>query len=89
MARKLDSSVICNLLENLIGDTEPVADSAVDIKRERNLMTVIDVLDWCLESLSVAAKHRHSEYGSERRVGERAYAVFDAIAKWCNEKLEE
>ena len=89
MVKKFDSSEICNLLENLIGETEPVADSAADRKIEQNVMTVIDVLDWCLDGLYMAAKHRHSEYDSERSVGERAYAVLDEIETWCKGKVEE
>lgn len=89
MAHKIDSQTICNLLDNLIGDTEPVADSAKDYKIQENLMTLIDVLNWCLDGVYFAAKHNHSQYNSERIVGERAYAVLDEIEKWCHEKVEE
>lgn len=89
MKHKFDSQTICDLLDNLIGETEPVADSAKDDKIEKNLMTLIDVLDWCLDGIYYAAKHHHSEYDSERRVGNRSYAVLDEIEKWCHKKVEE
>lgn len=89
MARRLDSNDICNLLENLIGETEPIGDSAADGAIEQNLMMVVDVLDWCLDRFFMTANHIHSEYDSERRVGKRAYAVLDEIQQWCQKKVEE
>ena len=89
MARRLDSNDICNLLENLIGETEPIGDSAADSAIEQNFMIVVDVLDWCLDRSFMTANHIHSEYDSERRVGKRAYATLDEIATWCHEKVEE
>ena len=51
-------------------------------------MMLIDVLNWCLDGIYFAAKHNHSQYNSERLVGERAYAVLDEIEKWCHKKVE-
>ena len=89
MAHKLDSQTIFDLLDNLIGETEPIGDSAADGTIEQNLMMVVDVLDWCLDRFFMTANHIHSEYDSERRVGNRAYAVLDEIQKWCHTKVEE
>lgn len=89
MARKFDSQTICDLLDNLIGETEPVADSTTDFIIEENVKTVIEVLNWSLDTLYMTASHKHSEYGSERRVGEMAYALLDEIATWCHKKVEE
>ena len=48
---KLNSNEIINLLEILIGQTEAVGDSAQDDKIEENLMTLIDVTNWCLDGI--------------------------------------
>ena len=87
--KKLTSNEICNLLDNLIGATEPVADSAIDDKVQENLMTLIDIGDWVLDGLYYAANHRKSPYGSSRDIGERAYAAMLEWKEWLAEKENE
>ena len=83
---RLDSREICKLLDIVIGETEPVADSAIDYKREENLKTLLDIGDWVLDGLYLTAEHRHDTTYSSRMVGERAYAVLLDWKEWLAEK---
>ena len=79
MTRKFESREITKLLSALIGATCPVADSEIDRQINENLMVLIDVINWCLDGVYSAASNRKSPYGSQRVVGERAYA---AMLEW-------
>lgn len=76
---QFSSKEITKLMDVLIGNTEPVADSAVDEKVESNLKNLIDIVNWCLDGVYSAASYRKSPYHSEMAVGERAYA---AMLEW-------
>jgi len=86
---KMTSREICKLLEIIVGETEPVADSAIDNKREENLKTLIDIGDWVLDELLYAAEHRKDPYYSSRSIGERAYAVMLEWKNWLAQKEDE
>lgn len=86
---KMTSKEICKLLEIVVGDTEPVADSYIDDIRNENLKTLIDVGDWVLDGLYYAASHRKDIYKSSQIVGERAYAAMLEWKQWLLEKEEE
>lgn len=79
---KFSHNEIEKLLDVLIGNTEPVADSAIDEKINENLMLLIDTVNWCLDGVYDAARHRKSSYGSQRSVGERAYAAMLEWKEW-------
>lgn len=87
--KKLSSNEICNLLENLVGLTEPQAESAIDDEVEQNIKTLIDIGDWVLDGLLFAAEHRKDPYYSSRTIGERAYSVMLEWKDWLARKEEE
>lgn len=83
--RKFSTQEITKLLDTMVGPTEPVADSAIDLEIKDNLMTLIDVVNWCLDGVYDAARHRHSLYGSQQYIGEQAYSAMLEWKKWfCN-----
>lgn len=86
---RMTSREICKMLEILIGNTEPEADSAIDEKREENLKTLIDIGDWLLDGLYYSARHRKDPYASSRNIGERAYATMLEWKDWLAEREEE
>lgn len=89
MSREFDTREITKLLNLLVGDTEPVADSALDHQIEDNVKVLIDVVNWCLDGLYDTARHRKSDYGSQRDVGERAYAALLEWEEWLRGVEEE
>lgn len=86
---KMTSREICKLLEIVVGNTEPIADSAIDLIREENLKTLIDIGDWVLDGLLYAAEHRKDPYYSSQKIGERAYAAMLEWKEWLAQKEEE
>ena len=86
---KMTSREICKLLEIIIGETEPIADSAIDPVRAENLKTLIDVGNWVLDGLLYAAEHRKDLYYSSQTIGETAYAAMLEWKEWLEQKEEE
>ena len=86
---KMTSREICKLLEVVVGETEPIADSAIDDVREENLKTLIDIGDWVLDGLLYAAEHRKDPYYSSQTIGETAYAAMLEWKEWLEQKEEE
>ena len=83
--KRMTCQEICKLLDIVVGPTEPVADSAIDVEREENLQTLIDIGNWVLDGLYYAAKHRKEPYYSSRKVGERAYGAMLEWKDWLAE----
>lgn len=83
--KKMTSIEIYKLLDIIVGDTEPVADSHIDAEREENIKTLIDIGDWVLDELHHAANHRKDPYYSSQKVGERAYAAMLDWKQWLSE----
>ncbi|MBQ7064146.1 MAG: hypothetical protein IJM90_04580 [Firmicutes bacterium] len=79
---KLDSNEIIKLLDNLIGQTEAVGDSAQDEQIEKNLATLIDVTNWCLESVFQSSQTCGRAEGSMHRVGWRAKSALFEWEQW-------
>lgn len=86
---KITSREICKLLEVVVGNTEPIADSTIDAEREENLKTLIDIGDWVLDGLLYAAEHHKDPYYSSKTVGERAYATMLEWKDWLAKKEVE
>lgn len=86
---KMTSREICKLLEIVVGETEPIADSAIDDVREENLKTLIDIGEWVLDGLLYAAGHRKDPYYSSQKVGERAYEAMLVWKDWLAQKETE
>lgn len=86
---KFNHNEIEKLLDTLIGNTEPVADSAIDEQINENLMLLIDTVNWCLDGVYDAARHRKSLYGSQRVIGERAYAAMLEWKEWLGNVEDE
>lgn len=88
MSEKLSSGTICNLLDNLIGDTKPVGDIWKDHSRLINLKTLINVVNYCLDGVKRSAETEGIEYSVvENR--ETAKCALMEWRDWINEVLEE
>ena len=87
--RKFETNEILKLLDVMVGSTEPVADSAIDEKVNDNLMVLIDVINWCLDGVYDAARHRKSDYASQREIGERAYSAILEWEEWLKQSEDE
>lgn len=86
---KLDSGEIIKLLDNLIGGTEAVGDSWADEKIEKNLMTLIDVANWCIDGVAQSSETKNRTESSMRRIGERAFGALLEWKEWLTKRSEE
>ena len=87
--RTFTSDEIIKLTSALVGSVHPVADSSIDRDIMDNVKTMIDVVNWALGEMSESAGNRHSYYGSQRDVGERAYSALLEWKVWLQELEEE
>lgn len=87
--RKLNSNEIINLLDNLIGQTEAVGDSALDEQVEKNLMILIDVTNWCLDGIMQSSETCGKVEYSMHLVGWRAKCALADYLKWLKERVED
>lgn len=85
---KLNSNEIINLLDILIGRTEAVGDSAQDEEIEKNLMTLIDVTNWCLDGIMQSSETCGRVEYSMHRIGWRATCDLADYLKWLKERVE-
>lgn len=86
---KLNSQEIIKVLDELIGRTEAVGDLWADEEIEKNLMTLIDVINWCLDGVYQSSSTKDRIEYSMRIVGSRAYEALFDYKKWLDEMLDE
>lgn len=85
---KIDGNVIAQVCLSLIGQTEPVGDSAIDAKVSDNLEKLIAVADYIFDDLARAADHANDTWNSSRKVGIEAKKYLADTVDWIRERLE-
>lgn len=60
--KKLSSNEIINVIDSLIGETCPIGETNTDNIRLTNLKTLIDITNWCLDSILSSAQSSGYEY---------------------------
>lgn len=89
MSKRLTSQELINLVDNLIGPTEASGLHDVDKQIEKNVMTLIDLTNWCLDGLLMASNTRHSFCASERDIGKRAFIALCEYSDWLHDVIAE
>lgn len=89
MSVRITSQEITKVLEKLIGGTTAVGDSTIDHEVEENLKTLIDVANWCLDSIADSADTRHNYQGSMRDIGEQAFRAMCEWQEWLTDTIYE
>lgn len=79
---ELTPKQIYNILISIIGEVDPVADSAIDRKRLGNLQMLEFVADFIIEKILKISKEYNSPYGSVKTMAEEAC---DWVEFWRNE----
>ena len=70
----IEAGVILSVTRELIGNTEPCGDSAIDCKRMQNLEKLIYVVDELLRDvLEAAAIGQNRIEWSTKKIGDKAY----------------
>lgn len=87
MCGKMTGSEIIKLLDILIGSTNATGSESVDDERLKNLRTLIDVTNWCLDGIKQSAEYQHCIESSMREIGQTAIAALDEYRGWLEEVL--
>lgn len=80
----IDASTILEVTRNLIGDTEPYGDSAIDRERTQNLDKLIYIVDELLYDVEKVAVNKDRHEGSMRTMGEKAHKALNDYWSWIN-----
>ena len=88
MSRDFESEEIIKLLDKLIGCTEAVGETNADKKIEQNLMTLIDVTNWCLDEIHQSSKTMGRPEYSMNKIGLRAKGALLDYKNWLDEVTE-
>ena len=86
--KKLSGEDIAAVTLALIGQTEPVGDSAIDAKVSDNLEKLIDVVKYIFNDLVRVADHANDTWNSSRKVGIEAKKYLSDTSDWLRERLE-
>lgn len=86
--RKWHLYEITKMIDDMIGETEPVADSMKNSIVKDNVEVMTSVIDWCLDGMVRTASYRKSEYASQREIGEYAYSAMLNWKDWLAEVEE-
>lgn len=85
----MNSNTIIEVLNCLIGSTEPYGSSHIDEQREENLKTLIDITNWCLDGIAYASEYKNRQEYSMRQIGQRAFACLDDYKTWIEKRINE
>lgn len=88
MAR-MTSEEIWKVVKALVGNVSATGDSAVDAKREENLDTLMDLMEFCLDEIAYASTSRNSQESSMRSIGRKAMKYLAESAEWFNAKKRQ
>ena len=75
----IDAGTILEVTRNLIGNTEPYGDSAIDRERTQNLDKLIYIIDELLYDVEKVAVNKDCHEASMRMMGKKAH---DALIGW-------
>ena len=76
----MKSEQIIEVLNKLIGPIEPVADSAIDSDRKKNMELYIEVFKSMHMSIDdIAYRHSESIYHSQKEIGQMAKKQLDEM----------
>lgn len=86
---KLESKEILKLLDILIGGTTAIGESNYDEKVGKNLETLIDVTNWCLDKIYQSSETCGAVEYSKNKVGFVAKCCLEEYKTWLEEMFEE
>lgn len=86
MSNRLDSTEIIKLLNLLVGPVEAIGETNADIVRLRNLKTLIDITNWCLDGLQFANDSALGRWeASMQEIGKTANEALCSYAEWLDQ----
>lgn len=87
---ELNATVITRVLDSLIGNTFAVGRTEIDSIRNDNLKTLIEVTNWCIDSVRDSYELNSNEIEfSVRSNGKIAERALREWRNWINEVLND
>ena len=83
----IDANTIVEVIRNLIGETEPYGDSAIDRERTENLDKLIYVVDELLCDVEKVAINKYRHEGSMQMMGKKAHKAMNDWCRWIDAYL--
>lgn len=83
----MDANTILEVTRNLIGETEPYGDSAIDRERTENLNKLIYVVEELESDIEKVAVNKDRHEGSMRMMGEKAHRTLEDLRSWIETYL--
>ena len=85
----IDANTILEVTRNLIGETEPYGDSAIDRERTENLDKLIYVVVELVSDIEKVAVNKDRHEGSMRMMGEKAHKAMEDLWSWIEAYLPD
>lgn len=85
----IDANTILEVTRNLIGETEPYGDSAIDRERIENLDKLIYVVEELVFDIEKVAVNKDRHEGSMRMMGEKAHRTLKDLWSWIEAYLAD
>lgn len=93
MTDKMTWKEITKLLDNLIGPVEAIGETHADERIHKNLETLVDVTNWCLDGIYQSSSTCGRPEYSMHKVGYDAKCVLGEYRRWlddvCGEEVQE
>lgn len=86
---KLNSKEIIKLLDILIGSVEGIGETYHDEIVLKNLQTLIDVTNWCIDGIAQAREQVHRHEYSLHKIGFTAQCAMQEYHDWLLERLTD
>ena len=86
---KLNSQEIIKLLDVLIGSVEGIGETYHDEIVLKNLQTLIDVTNWCIDGIAQAGEQIHRYEYSVHKIGFTAQCAMQEYYDWLSERIED
>ena len=85
MSDKFTDSEIIKLLEVFVGPVEAVGETNADKVYLNNLMTLIDITNWCLDTIAFAATFINRKEKSMFDIGWTARCALEQYYSWLGD----
>ena len=87
--KKMNSEVIIEVLDRLIGSIQPYGSTQIDVERMENLEILLEVMDEYINEIRDVAKYRNRHEYSILAMADRAYDWLVGLRDYVDEIVRE
>lgn len=89
LRNRLDYRTIIDVLDNMIGETEPIGETNADDKAFERMEVLEIVSDWCLDGFNFVSRFANRSEWSMQRAGKEAVTYLKRTRAWIDMILKE